>query len=334
MTLGMGRPKTSWVDAPPRMTRRPRKRKGGFLYYYQSAGKKIPLGANLLAAKEEWARLESRGPKVLFPHVARLYRETFKPFSASTKDHYERALRNLEVYFRRFAMDQIEPRHIKKYLRARSRKGAAMFEKRVGSAMFNWARGEGHTSAPNPFQGIKFSRAEKRSFEPVGKRVVYVTDAQYKEVWGRGDAVLQDAMDLAYRTGQRPGDILKARRQDIVEGVLWFVQQKTGARVGVTVQGELQRVLERILARERPIPSMYLICDRRGQRVLLNALGERFRKARGEAVWQFRDIRAKTATDMPDLKKAQLLLGHAKETTTTIYRRDDGAAVAPLERSI
>jgi hypothetical protein len=79
---------------------------------------------------------------------------------------------------------------------------------------------------------------------------------------------------------------------------------------------------------------MYLICDRRGQRVLLQALEDRFRKARGDATWQFRDIRAKTSTDMPDLKKAQLLLGHANETTTTIYRRSKSAVVDPQERQI
>jgi integrase len=342
MTLGMGRPKTSWIDAPPRMTRRPR-RKGGFHYYYQAAGKKTPLGTNLITAKEEWARLESNGPKVLFPHVARLYRDAFKDFAASTRDHYERALRNLEVYFRKFTLEQMQPRHVKMYLRKRSKKGAAMFEKRVGSAMFNWARGEGHTSVPNPFHGITFSKAEKRAYQATGRRKVYVTDTAYREVWGRGDDVLQDAMDLAYRTGQRPGDILKARRQDIEEGVefegrrvrvLWFTQEKTEARVGVIIEGELERVLERILGRSRPVASVYLIADRRGQRVLLGALNVRFRKARGEATWQFRDIRAKTASDMPDLKKAQLLLGHAQETTTVIYRRSAGDVVAALDRAI
>lgn len=333
MTGGMGRPKSRWHDMPPRL--QPRVLPSGrVLYYYQAAGKKTPLGANLLAAKERWAQLEGAGTKVLFPRVANLYREIFKDFSASTRDHYERALRNLEVYFRRFALDQIQPRHVKAYLRKRSRKGAAMFEKRVGSAFFNWARGEGHTGAQNPFHGIKFSKAEKRAFQPIGRRTVYVTDAQYRAAWLAGDDILRDAMDLAYRTGQRPGDILKARRQDIVDGVLWFEQQKTGARVGVKVEGKLKAVLDRILGRERKVPSMHLIADRHGQRVRLNALETRFRKARGAAAWQFRDIRAKTSTDMPDLKRAQLLLGHAHETTTTIYRRAVGEPVAPLDREI
>jgi integrase len=309
---------------------------GKVLYYYQAAGKQKPLGSNLVAAKEEWARLEAGGASAeKFPTVTALYRKAaFQNFSLSTRDHYGRALDNLDLAFKVFTLEQIEPKHVKQYMRRRTKKGAALFEKRVGAAFFSWAREEGHTKAANPFKGVTFSKAEKRSFGHMGRRKVYVTDAQYRAVWAAGDAVLQDAMDLAYRTGQRPGDILKARRQDIIDGVLWFVQQKTEAKVGVRIKGELQRVLERVVARERPVPSMYLICDRRGQRVSLSSLEYRFCKARGDATWQFRDIRAKTSTDMPDLKKAQLLLGHTKETTTTIYRRSADEIVDPQERSI
>lgn len=324
-----------WHDMPPRLKPR-RLASGKVLYYYQAAGKQIPLGSNLIAAKEEWARLEAGGARAtIWPKVTALYRKaTFPTFSLSTRDHYDRALDNLDLAFKSFTLEQLEPKHVKQYMRRRTKKGAAIFEKRVGAAFFEWARAEGHTKAPNPFRGVTFSKAEKRAFQPMGPRKVYVTDEQYKAVWAAGDAILQDAMDLAYRTGQRPGDILKARRQDIVDGVLWFVQEKTGAKVGVRVEGELARVVERILGRERRVPSMYLIADSHGQRVRLNALAVRFRKARGDATWQFRDIRAKTASDMPDLKRAQLLLGHANETTTDIYRRAAGDAVAPLERKI
>lgn len=309
---------------------------GKIRYYYQAGGKQIPLGSNLIAAKEEWARLEAGGANSeRFPKVSALYRKAmFESFSLSTRRHYAIALDNLDLAFKAFTLEQIEPKHVKEYMRRRTKKGAAVFEKRVGSAFFNWAREEGHTKAANPFRGVTFSKAEKRTFPTMGRRKVYVTDEQYGTVWSRGDAVLQDCMDLAYFSGQRVGDILKARRQDIADGVLWIVQEKTGAKVGVKVEGELARVLERALGRERPIPSMYIIADRQGQRVAYNALNARFRKARGEQLWQFRDIRAKTATDIPDLRGAQLLLGHAAETTTTIYRRSAGEVVAPLERKI
>jgi len=331
MIPGMGRPKTVWLDVPARMS--PRKLKSGkVLYYYQVAGKKTSLGSDLAKAKKKWAELEAGEYVKLFPAVTKDYRDLYvKQLSASTQEHYETALDNLDEYLKNFTLEQVEPKHVKAYMRRRTKKGAALFEKRVGSAFFNWAREEGYTKAPNPFLGVKFSKAEKRTFGPMGKRDRYVTDEEFDQVHAAGDAILQDAMDLALWCGQRPGDILKARRQDIAAGVLWFVQEKTGKRLGLRVEGDLARVLERILARKRP--SIYLISDRRGQRVSYNALNARFIKARGTADWQFRDIRAKAATDSPDLKRAQELLGHANEITTTVYRRSKGDIVSPLKRA-
>lgn len=307
----------------------------GLLYYYQAAGKKIPLGSDLGEALKEWAKLEAgnMAPK-LFPEVTKLYRASvFEHFALSTKEHYETALRNLDQAFHDYTLEQIEPVDIKKYIRLRTKKGAALFEKRVCSAFYEWARGEGHTSAPNPCVGVKFTAAERKSYGRIGRRTRYVTDAEFDEVYAKADELVQDAMDLALYTGQRPGDLLAARRQDIIDGTLWFTQEKTGTRIGIRIEGELDVVLRRILTRPRAVPSMYLLSDRRGQRVLYNTLNRRFIQARGEADWQFRDIRAKTATDSPDLKRAQELLGHSQETTTVIYRRAKSNVVAPLKRA-
>lgn len=335
MMAGMGRPKTVWLDLPPRMTCRPRKRKSGFNFYYQTDRKKIPLGSNLMEAKERWLELERTGPRLTFPKVSKLYRASadFKGSSLSTKDHYSRALTQLEPYLRKYTLEQIQPRHVKKWLRERTKKGAGMFEKRVLSAVYNWARGEGLTGAPNPCAGIKFSKVEKRAFEPMGRRKIHVTDTAYRACYERGDAVLQDSMDVAYLAGQRPGDVLKALWTDIVDGVLWVEQQKTGKRVGITVEGELLAVIERI--RARPVVGRTIICDHRGQRVLYSGLNRRHREARGDDIWQFRDIRARTATDSDTLKEAQELLGHENErTTASVYRRSKGQVVAPLKRRI
>lgn len=309
---------------------------GKILYYYQAAGKQTALGSNLAVAKEKWAKLEAGGKHAdKFPAITKLYRssDAYKGLAANTRKVYGPALDLLDLAFKGFTLEQIEPRHVKSYMRKRSKKGAAIFERRVGSAFFAWAREEGHTRSPNPFVGVKFSKAEKRGFT-LGPRERYVTDAEFDAVYAKADAITQDAMDLALYTGQRPGDILKARRQDIVEGVLWFVQEKTGAKVGVRVQGALALAVERATQRERIAPSMYLIADRNGQRLSYAVLNRRFRKA-AEGAWQFRDIRAKASSDSPDLKRAQKLLGHKDEKTTAgHYRRSGSNVVEPLERKI
>lgn len=65
------------------------------------------------------------------------------------------------------------------------------------------------------------------------------------------------------------------------------------------------------------------------------ALRSRFDKARDMAgvSFQFRDLRAKAATDTGDLAHAQRLLGHKNRNTTEIYTRGRlGEIVKPLNR--
>lgn len=334
MIASMGRPKSVWHDLPPRMSAR-RLASGKVLYYYQVSGKKIPLGSNLATAKQEWARHEA-GPRTLFPDISKLYRAAIIPTLAwDTKKHYEGALKRLDVYLEKVTLEQIEPHRVKDYLRKRTSKSAGLFERRILSALFNWARGEGLTKAPNPCHGMKFSQAERRAYNVGGKSTKYVTDAEFDAVHARASWLLQDAMDLALLTGQRPSDLFRATRQDIRDGVLWIEQGKTGAKVGIRVQGALAAVLERTQKRQRRIQSVYLIADAKGQPLNVRRLNGLWTKARGDARWQFRAIRAKAASDSPDLKQAQRLLGHKSEATTAgVYRRTVGDVVSPLERKI
>lgn len=310
---------------------------GKVLYYYQAAGKKIPLGADKAAALRLWAREDAGAIGSAFLAVSDAYLEHLKPnLTPDSYRHYEIALENLGLTFAKFRLEQLEPHHVRGYIRKRSKKGAALFEKRILSAMFNWARGEGITKAPNPCAGIKFSKSERKAIGQLGKSDRYVTDAEFAEVYGRALPILQDAMDLGLRTGQRPSDLLEMTRQDIKDGELWIVQEKTGAKVGIRIEGKLKVALERMQARQRRVQSMYLIATDDGQRMTYDALNRQFVKARraamkeaGMATWQFRAIRAKAATDSPDIKRAQGLLGHASELTTAGYRRNKGIAVPP-----
>ena len=328
----MGRRKTAYPDMPPRLQPRPCK-DGSFNYYYQAGGKKIALGKDLAAAKQEWARLESGGGKSLFPVLAKEYeRKALAGLSVSTQRHYSAAIENLREAFATFTPEDIQPADVQDYIDRRTKKGAALFEKRVLSALFKWWRARRLTSAPNPCSGVTLSRSDRRA-AGIGRRTKYVTDEEFAAVYAKADPLLQDCMDLALLTGQRPSDVLTMTRQHIRDGALWIAQDKTDARLGVRVKGELKSVLERILARPRTVKSMYLIATDDGQRLTYNAMNARFVKARTAAgqSWQFRDIRAKAATDSPDLKKAQELLGHATEATTAgVYRRTKGFLVDPL----
>ena len=111
------------------------------------------------------------------------------------------------------------------------------------------------------------------------------------------------------------------------------MQNKTGQRVGVEVTGELATVIARINERPRHAISAFLIKDENGQPLTQSALRSRFDKARtlAKVSFQFRDIRAKAATDTGDLAHSQTLLGHKNREMTEHYvKARVGQRVKPL----
>jgi len=140
-------------------------------------------------------------------------------------------------------------------------------------------------------------------------------------------------MDLALLTGQRPADVLKLTRADIQDGALRITQNKTKAKLEVEITGELATLIERLASRPEKVRSIYLVQTENGQPLTQSALRSRFDKARIAAAvsFQFRDIRAKTATDLDDPRHAKQLLGHKQQSMTDHYiRARKGERVKPL----
>ena len=193
------------------------------------------------------------------------------------------------------------------------------------SHIFNKAREWGYTALQNPCQDVK-------GFKETG-RSRYITDAEFDQVKAQAHFTVIDAMDLALLTGQRPADILKLKRTDIRDGALWIVQNKTGARLGIEITGQLAATIARINARRRHAISAYPIQDEKGQPLTQCALRSRFDKARtlAKVDFQFRDIRGKAATDTGNLAHSQKLLGHKNRDMTEHYvKARIGERVRPL----
>ena len=122
-------------------------------------------------------------------------------------------------------------------------------------------------------------------------------------------------------------------RVAIRDGALWIVQNKTGARLGIEITGELAAIITKINQRPRKAISAYLIQDKNGQPLTQSALRSRFDKARilAKVEFQFRDIRAKAATDTGDLAHSQKLLAHKNRDMTEHYvKARTGDRVKPL----
>jgi len=322
------RRRQSNFDDPPRFHR-----KGRVWYHVTSTQprKWTRLSDDRAEALRLWAQRE--GVKEddsarLFSVVARRYvRDVYPTKSPGTRRDNDKELANLLRVFGHMPIDAIAPMHIREYLdiRGQTAKVRANREKALFSHIFNKAREWGYTAAQNPCQGV-------RGFKETG-RDRYVTDEEFERVKTHAHYTVVDAMDVALLTGQRPADVLKIKRGDIRDGVLWIVQNKTGARLGIEITGELATVIERINRRHRPIVGSHLIQDDTGQPLGAFTLRSRFDKARKLAGvdFQFRDIRAKTATDTGDLAHSQRLLAHKNRDMTEHYvRAHTGTRVKPL----
>ena len=326
----MGRKRTINHDLPPRMNLK------GKTYYHVSTDsprKWTKLGPDLVIAKRLWAEIE--GEQIdpqdnTFKAIAARYRKEVIPTKArQTQLDNEKELQRLEAVFGAMPIEAIQPKHIRHYLdkRGETAKVRANRERALFSHVFNFAREYGYTSVPNPCAGVRGHRETGRDR--------YIEDAEFLAVWNQAHYTVQDAMDLAHLTGQRPADLLKINRGDIRDGLLWFTQNKTGQKLRVRIVGELEALIERILSREhRIMGGDALLQDGNGQRLTYGALRTRFDKARKAANvdFQFRDIRAKAATDTEDLAHAQKLLGHKTRSMTEHYTRDrKGDEVNPLK---
>jgi integrase len=321
----MGRRRSKHFDLPPRMRRK------RLAYYYVVGGRWTPLGSDRNKALLAWAQLEQTEPDeslTTFGVVAERYKkEELRQKAPSTQHEYAHAIEVLAPVFGKVKLEAIRPQHVRAYLDRRSSKIAANREVAVLSTIFNRAREWGYTRAANPCAGVRRNRERGRD--------KYITDDEYRRLYAAADPVLRDAMALAYYTGQRVSDVLKIRRADIQDGVLWIKQGKTAAHLRIAVEGELRRVVERTAARS--VVGVYLLTTAKGERLRYDNLHRLFVKARTKAGvdFQFRDLRAKAATDLENLELAQKLLGHAQREMTEHYtRKRAGERVSPVGKKI
>ena len=302
-------------------------RKQGRYYYGRN---QIALGDNLPAALRRYAEIHGSivaGAEPTFADAAREYlRSEVHSKRPVTQREYRRQLTKLIAVFGRMPLASIRPGDIRRYMQLRGGTVSATREKALFSAVFNFARGIDLTEAANPCAGIK-GRGSKRDR--------YVEDTELAAVYAVASQPVRDFLDLAYLTGQRPGDILRMTRADVKNGALWVQQAKTGAKVRIAIAGPLEEVLARLTS--RPVASLRLVADERGQALTLGAIRKRFVSdcAKAGVRFQLRDVRAKAGTDLEDARKANALLGHAAMTTTDVYlRRRAGERVGALSRGI
>lgn len=146
-------------------------------------------------------------------------------------------------------IDTLTTKHIAEFLNDYVSKGKNMRAKLLRSTLndiFKEAIADGHIQ----FNPVDATRTPKAT---VQRERLSIED--YFKIRAAADSMpawLGLGMELALVTGQRLGDISRLKWEDVREGRIWIVQEKTGARVSISTDIELIQArlrLSDILAR-------------------------------------------------------------------------------------
>lgn len=168
------------------------------------------------------------------------------------------------------------------------------------------------------------------------KRTRLLLPAEIDAIIAATDERIAVAIELAYATGLRIGDLCRLRWADVA-GVL--ETQKTGARAALAPSDALDAILARARAVQARVASLYVLCARAGRAWRPDGLRRHWIKAckaAGVADAHFHDLRAAAGTEVErryGREAAREFLGHADIRTTMVYLRGlRVGTIRPLDR--
>lgn len=272
----------------------------------------------------------------LADYFDRYEREIVPTLAPRTQKDYRRHLKKLKEEFGSLHPDELRPRDVGRFLDVPTGKIHRVRIVAVLSAVYSKMVGRWYVAEKNPCRDV-----ERHKNPP---RTRYINDEEFHIIREIMPPRHQIAMDLAYLTGQRQGDILSLKWADVLEDGVTFRQSKTGQGRHVLLSDELRAVLTRAKQMLPFWPREYVIrtMPRRKKidgKVQLVGGGKRYTSEGFRSVWQrfmrkameqglikerfrFHDIRAKTVSDEEDVDQAQLRAGHtSKQMTLRVYSR-------------
>lgn len=175
----------------------------------------------------------------------------------------------------------------------------------------------------NPCVGVRRHKEEKR------KRLIQ--PAEWWAIYEKAGPRLRTIMKLAYLTGQRIGDVLSIRRNQLGEEGICFEQQKTDKRLVVEWSPDLRAAGDEALALHSRVQALTLLPGRKGKPPNYRSVLLQWHtacKAAGVEDALPNDQRAQSLTAAKKQgKNATNLAGHSTEAMTQRYLRDREAVV-------
>lgn len=297
-------------------------------YYLVKRGEWRRLSANLSDALAQHARLvdENRRGGGMADLIDKALEAMSPDLKPNTISQYKIAAAKLKPILVEFAPDQVRPRDVAA-IKAHFASTPNMANRIISflRSVFAYAV-EWQMVEANPCIGVRRHKESKR-----GR---LVTEAEFYAI---RDAAKHRAipvvMDLCYLTGQRIGDVLAIRTVDISAAGIVFVQEKTGAKLLVTMTEELSAVVaEARRVHPRDDRATTLLYTRGFKPYSYATIKDAFNRAKAAAGIPdvtIHDLRAMSLTAADDEgKDAQRLGGHTTKQQTQRYLRGKKAKVA------
>ncbi|MBE5529219.1 tyrosine-type recombinase/integrase [Laribacter hongkongensis] len=300
-------------------------------YWFVKAGKWTRLGDNLRDALIEHARIITKPKSGIDALIDAAWPSITAKIADGTKTSYLQSASTLRKIFAEFQPHEILPKHVAQMRRAYLDRAAAGNHLLTVLRLVMAYALEEEIIDYNPCVGIKPL--------PSGKRDRLISAEEFDRIYACAHPRLQCAMDLCRLTGQRIGDIVNMRNDQITGQGIWFKQQKTGNRLIVSWSDELRAVVERTKHIEsHGVPTVTLFSQRGGKPLKITTLRQQWTgacKRAGVNDAQLRDLRAMAGTEA---KRQGLdptaLLGHSDPKMTRRYLRDREVPVVSANRVI
>lgn len=311
----MGRHRTTNKHLP----RRVYQRRGKF-YYAHPGGEWIALGDDYGNALRKYADILGQRPIGSMSDLFDRYLLEIIPGKAPrTQRDQIKQLELLRTAFGHLKPAEVSPRLVIRYRNAAGLRSQTQANqelaliKHICKCAVEWEILEF-----NPCREVSKFKLEQRDH--------YVEDGDYLAMRASASTRLQVLMDLALLTGQREGDLLALRWDQIEKEGIRFRQGKTGKALIVAWSAELKRVIAR--ARQIQPQCESVVGTQDGKPYSVDGFQSLWRRARTRAKlkglkrpFRFHDLRAKSASD-DALLAASERLGHSSTAITDrVYMR-------------
>ena len=294
----------------------------GSYWFRPKDGQPVNLGRDLADALARYARLiDGQWVGRTLGDVIDRYRTEVLPLkrSATTRADQAKQLDRLKRAFGIMLPDNVTARHCYAYQDGRRGEDG----KRVPVTTRHEISLLGHVFAKAIRWGVASQNpARGLDLGPGSPRRAQVTLAQVEAVKSLASERMRIAIDLAVCTGQRRGDLLALKREQLTDEGIIFRQSKTGAGVLIEWSHDLQAIVARAKALSPQIPADYLIRKRDGRPYTEDGFSAIWQRLMAKHVkaggirFSFHDLRSVSADGAATPEEARARLGHASVVTT------------------